>query len=334
MPGKFSVSRFTIFISKYSIFVILAGAFLISTLLNRNFFSIANLSNILKQNSVVAILAFGETMLIIAGLIDLSNGAVLALAGVLSVAVYKATGSLLLASAVGLGIGVISNIISGTLVSFFKTPPFIATLAVMTMARGFALLYTAGQSIYQIGNFVVLGQGMLFFIPIPVIFMALILIVTWYILNNTRIGRSLYAIGGNEEAEVASGIQVSQLKFSIYIINGVFVGLAGVIFMSRNNAGLPAAAQGYEFEALTAAVIGGTSFSGGIGTAMGTLAGAFIVGILNNIMNLLGINSYIQQIVKGIIIALAVIMDIRAKNNRFKPKELAEEVERKRVIKQ
>lgn len=330
MPRNSIITRSAAFVSRYSIFVILVGAFLISTLLNRNFVSPANLSNILKQNSVVAILAFGETMLIIAGLIDLANGAVLALAGVLSVAVYKATGSLLIASAVGLGVGVLCNTVSGVLASFFKTPPFIATLAVMTMARGLALLYTAGQSIYQIGDYVVLGQGSLFFIPLPIIFMALILVLTWYILNNTRLGRSLYAIGGNEEAANASGIQVSRTKFVVYIINGIFVGLAGVIFMSRNNAGLPAAAQGYEFEALTAAVIGGTSFSGGIGTAMGTLAGAFIVGILNNIMNLIGVNSYIQQIVKGIIIALAVIMDIRAKNNRSKPRELAEAAERKR----
>jgi inositol transport system permease protein len=321
----FSWSRFTSFISKYSIFVILVVTFLISALLNRNFLSLANLSNILKQNSVIAILAFGETMLIIAGLIDLANGAVLALSGVLAVSVYKATGSLVLASSVGLGIGVLCNLVSGTLASVFKTPPFIATLAVMTMARGFVLLYTAGQSIYQIGDFVVLGQGSLLYIPLPIIFMVLILLVTWYILNNTRIGRSLYAIGGNEEAANASGIQVSRSKFTVYVINGIFVGLAGIIFMSRNNAGLPAAAQGYEFEALTAAVIGGTSFSGGIGTAMGTLAGAFIVGILNNIMNLLGVNSYVQQIIKGIIIALAVIMDIRAKNNRSKPRKLIAE---------
>ena len=322
---KISMQRITAFLSKYSIFVILVGAFLISTLLNRNFLSAANLTNILKQNSVVAILAFGETMLIISGCIDLSNGAVLALAGCLSVAVFKASGSMLLACAVGLTVGILCNMVSGSLVSFFRTPPFIATLAVMTMARGLALLYTSGQSIYQIGNFVVLGQGQLIGIPIPIIFMVLILVLTWYILNNTRLGRSLYAIGGNEEAANASGILVPRSKFYAYLINGVFVGLAGIIFMSRNNAGLPAGAQGYEFEALTAAVIGGTSFSGGIGSAMGTLAGAFIVGILNNIMNLLGVNSYIQQIVKGIIIALAVIMDIRAKNTRSRQKELVME---------
>ena len=331
MAGKITVSNITATINKYSIFVILGVVFIISTLLNPNFLSVANLINVLRQNSVVAILAFGQTMLIISGLIDLSNGAVLALSGVLSVSIYKETGSMLLACSVGLSVGILCNMVSGVLASFFKTPPFIATLAVMTMARGLALLYTQGQSIYQIGNYVILGQGSLFGIPIPILIMAFIMFVTWYILNNTRLGRSLYAIGGNEEAANASGIQVSRTKFTIYLINGVFVGLAGIIFMSRNNAGLPAAAVGFEFEALTAAVIGGTSFSGGIGTAMGTLAGAFIVGILNNIMNLIGVNSYIQQIVRGIIIALAVIMDIRAKNNRSKPKELAVETDRKRI---
>jgi inositol transport system permease protein len=319
--------KISAFMSKYSIFVILVVAFVLSSLLNRNFLSPANLSNILKQNSVIAILAFGETMLIVAGLIDLSNGAVLALAGCLSIAVYKTTGSLALAFSIGILVGIGCNLISGALVSAYKTPPFIATLAVMTMARGAVLLFTAGQSIYQIGDFVKFGQGSLFFIPLPIIFMALIMVLTWYILNNTAFGRSLYAIGGNEEAANASGIQVSKTKFYCYVINGCLVGLAGVVFMSRNNAGLPAAAQGYEFEALTAAVIGGTSFSGGIGTAMGTLAGAFIVGILNNIMNLLGVNSYIQQIVKGVIIALAVIMDIRAKNRRSRPQDLAAAIE-------
>ncbi|GHU48683.1 ribose ABC transporter permease [Spirochaetia bacterium] len=319
----FSWSRVASSLSKNSIFVILIGAFLISTVLNENFLSLTNLTNILKQNSVVTILAFGETLLIIAGLIDLSSGAVLALSGVLSIALYKATGSLPLAFFAGLGIGLLCNVVSGLLVSVYRTPPFIATLAVMTMARGTVLLYTQGQSIYQIGDYVVFGQGVLFQIPITILFMVLMLLLTWYILNHSRFGRSLYAIGGNEEAANASGIPVPKAKFVCYLINGCLVGLAGVLFMSRNNAGLPSGAMSYEFEALTAAVIGGTSFSGGMGTAMGTLAGAFIVGILNNIMNLIGVNSYVQQIVKGIIIALAVIMDIQAKNKRIKPKKLA-----------
>ncbi|MDR1058352.1 MAG: ABC transporter permease [Treponema sp.] len=319
----FSLSRIASFASRYSIFVILLGVFVISALLNRNFLSVTNLTNILRQNSVVTILAFGETILIIAGLIDLASGAVLAMAGVFAIYVFKLTGSLLVAFLVGIFLGVVFNVISGLLVSVYKTPPFIATLAVTTIARGAVLLFTSGQNIYQIGEFVEFGQGSLFFIPIPIIFMVLMMILTWYILNNTRFGRSLYAIGGNEEAANASGIKVARTKFYCYVINGVLVGLGGILFMSRVNAGLPNAAGGYEFDALTAAIIGGTSFSGGIGTAMGTLAGAFIVGILNNIMNLLGVNSYMQQIIRGAIIALAVIMDIQAKNKRSKPKELA-----------
>jgi inositol transport system permease protein len=320
------VSWISILLGKSSILVILVVVFIISSFLNKNFLSAANLINVLRQNSVVTILAFGETLLIIAGLIDLSSGAVLAVSGVMSIFVYKATGNLLLAFMIGLSVGVLFNALSGVLVSVYKTPPFIATLAVTTIARGSVLLFTRGQDMYQIGDFVIFGQGSFFFIPVPIIFMALMLILTWYILNHTRFGRSLYAIGGNEEAANASGIKLNQTKFVCYIINGLLVGLAGMLFMSRVNAGIPNAAAGYEFEALTAAIIGGTSFSGGIGTALGTLAGAFIVGILNNIMNLLGINSYLQQIIKGSIIALAVIMDIRAKNRRSKPKELVSQL--------
>jgi inositol transport system permease protein len=325
MAGSKNLSKAQIsnFMGKYSILVILVVFFIFSSFLNRNFLSVANLTNVLRQNSVVCILAFGETMLIISGLIDLSSGAVLAFSGVMAIAVYKATGNMVMAFSTGITMGVLFNILSGILVSIYKTPPFIATLAVTTIARGSVLLFTHGQDIYQIGDFQVFGQGSFGIIPYPVIFMVLMLIATWYLLNHTRFGRSLYAIGGNEEAANASGIKVSPTKFFCYLINGVLVGLAGVVFMSRVNAGIPNAASGYEMEALTAAIIGGTSFSGGVGTAIGTLAGAFIVGILNNIMNLLGVNSYLQQIIKGIIIAFAVIMDIQTKNRRSKPKEVA-----------
>lgn len=316
-----------VFLGKYSIYVIMVVLFFGSALLNENFLSVANLTNIFRQISVTTILAFGETMLVIAGMIDLSSGAVLALSGVLSIAVFKSTESLLLAFVVGIGIGVLLNMFSGILVAFFKTPPFIATLAITMVARGAALLFTKGQNIYQIGRYIIFGQGSWLGIPIPIIFMVLVFLCTWYIMKNMRLGRSLYAIGGNEEAAVASGIRVINIKFVIYLINGVFVGLAGILLMSRVNAGLPNAAAGYEFEALTATIIGGTSFSGGIGTASGTIAGAFIVGFLNNIMNLLGVNSYVQQIIKGVIIALAVVFDIAAKNKRMRPKEIASVLE-------
>ncbi len=306
------------FRKKYNIYLVLIVLFLICSVINPNFLSITNLSNISRQLAVTTILAFGATILIIGGMLDLSAGSVLALSGVLSVSCYKSTESLLLSFLVGVAVGIFCNLINAVMVASFHTPPFIATLAMLTMARGAALLYTKGQNILQLGNYVVFGQGSIFGIPTPIIFLVLILIITWYTLRHTRFGRSMYAIGGNEETAIASGISVKKMKYIAYAINGAFVGLSGVLFMSRVNAGLPNGAVNYEFQALTAAIIGGTSFSGGIGTASGTLAGAFIVGFLDNIMNLAGVDSYVQQIVRGAIIALAVIYDIGIKNH-WKP---------------
>lgn len=303
---------------KYSIFMVLFVLFFICSIINENFLTPNNLTNISRQLAVTTILAFGQTMLIISGMLDLSQGSVLALSGVFAVSAYKSTGSLVIAVLVGIVTGVVCNIVNAVMVSTFKAPPFIATLAMLTMARGVALLFTKGQNILQLGDFIVFGQGSAGIIPIPIIFLVIIAIFTWYILKHTRFGRSLYAVGGNEEASIASGINVHRVKYTAFIINGIFVGLAGVLFMSRVNAGLPNGAVGYEFTALTAAIIGGTSFSGGVGTAAGTLAGAFIVGFLDNIMNLASVDSYMQQIVRGAIIALAVIYDIRSKNRRTK----------------
>lgn len=302
----------------YSIYMVLLALFIVCSMANPNFLSVNNLINISRQLAVTTILAFGQTMLIICGMLDLSQGSVLALSGVFAVSAYKATGSLVIAILVGIITGVVCNLINVVMISTFKAPPFIATLAMLTMARGVALLYTKGQNILQLGKFTELGQGSIGVIPIPIIFLAIIAVLTWYILKHTRFGRSLYAVGGNEEASVASGINVHKVKYTAFIINGIFVGLAGVIFMSRVNAGLPNGAINFEFTALTAAIIGGTSFSGGIGTAGGTLAGAFIVGFLDNIMNLTNVDSYLQQIIRGAIIALAVIYDIRSKNRRTK----------------
>ncbi len=307
--------------SKYSIYIVLVAMFVVCSVISPVFLSTKNITNISRQISITTIIAFGETLLIICGLIDLSAGSVLALSGVLSVAAYKMTGSMQIAVLVGITVGVFCNAINGMLVTKFKTPPFIATLAMQTAARGAALLYTNGQNIYQIGEYKALGQNSIGIIPIPVIFMIGTTMITWYILNHTKFGRHLYAVGGSEEAARASGVNNNRTKMTAYLINGLFVGIAGVLFMSRVNAGLPNGGIGAEFEAMTSAIIGGTSFSGGIGTAMGTLAGAFIMGFVNNIMNLVGVQSYMQQIVKGIIIALAVVYDIRSKNKRDKKKQ-------------
>jgi inositol transport system permease protein len=306
------------FTKNYSIYFVLLALLVLSSVINPNFFSGENMSNVSRQISVTTILAFGETILIICGLLDLSSGSVLALAGLLSVASYQQTGSMPLAFAVAIGVAVICNLISALMVTRFSAPSFIATLAMAGMARGAALLFSNGQNIYQIGNYTEAGQGSIGFLPIPVLFLILLFILTWYILKQTRFGRALYAIGGNQEAAKASGIKVDTTKIGAFVVNGFLVGIAGVLFMSRVNAGLPNGAINYEFTALTSSIIGGTSFSGGIGTAGGTVVGAFIVGFLNNIMNLVNVNSYMQQIARGAIIALAVIYDIWTKNRRTK----------------
>ncbi len=309
----------------YSIYFILVIMVIFCSFLSPSFLSSNNLTNVARQLAVGTIIAYGEMLLIISGMIDLSAGSVLALSGVLSVSFYQNTGSLFGAFLVAILVSVLCNFINAIMITNFKTPPFIATLAMQTIARGVALLYTKGQNILQLKGYTVFGQGSVGPIPMPIIFLVVITILIWYILRNTIFGRSLYAIGGNEEATIASGINVSLMKYKAFIINGVLVGIAGVLFMSRVNAGLPNGAIGYEMEGLTAAIVGGTSFTGGVGTAMGTLAGAFIIGCLNNIMNLTGVDSYVQQITKGIIIALAVIYDIRSKSKKTRKVILVED---------
>lgn len=314
---------------KFSIFFVLLVLIIVSSVMNPNFLSHRNITNIAVQLAVATILAYGEMVLIVSGLLDLSSGAVLALSGVLSVSAYKATDSMAVAFAVSIGVAVIFNMINALFVANFALPAFIVTLATQMAARGLALLYTSGQNILQIGKYAVVGQGKIGPVPIPVIFTVLATIIISYIMNQTRLGRSFYAIGGNEEASIASGINVVKSKYMAFLINGVLVGIAGVLFMARVNAGLPNGAVGYEMEGLTAAIVGGTSFSGGVGTTSGSLIGSFIIGCLNNIMNLQGVDSYIQQVVKGIIIVAAVLYDINFKNKKS-PKVILQKKDEKK----
>jgi inositol transport system permease protein len=304
--------------SRYSIFIILAVVFIAASFLSPNFLSPFNLLNVVRQVAVITILAYGAMTLIVGGMIDLSAGAVMAFAGVSSVLVYKQTNSLIVAVLVGIAVGVICNLINAFLVATLKTPAFIVTLGMMLMARGAVLELTQGQNVLQLGDFIIIGQGNYGWVPISALILIAVTIIIWYFMNQTRYGRSVYAVGGNEEAARAAGIAVERVKYQAFLVNGVLVGIAGVIFMSRVNAGLPNAGVGYELQAITAPIIGGTSFSGGVGTVMGTLAGALIVGLLGNIMNLVGIGSYIQQIVMGLIIVIAVAYDVFSKRGKAK----------------
>ncbi|MDO4475203.1 MAG: ABC transporter permease [Lachnospiraceae bacterium] len=314
---------------KYSIFIILVVMIIFCSFMNQNFLKPQNLINVARQLSVSIIIAYGEMLLVISGLIDLSVGSVLALAGVLSIASFQNTGSLAVGFIVAILVGVACNLVNAFLVTNVNVPPFIATLAMQMSARGIALYFTNGQNLLQLKEYTIFGQGNVGPVPNPVIFMLVITVIIWYVTNHTRYGRSLYAIGGNEAAAVASGIDVKRSKYITFIINGILAGIAGVLFMSRVNAGLPNGAVGYEMEGLTATIVGGTSFSGGVGTTLGTLVGAFIIGFLNNIMNLTGVDSYIQQIVKGGIIAVAVGYDIMSKNKKTRKVIIVDEKEKK-----
>ncbi|MDR0286040.1 MAG: ABC transporter permease [Propionibacteriaceae bacterium] len=311
---KLDVKRLNL--NRFSIFLILLAMFVIATLLSPNFLSQTNLINILQQVAVTVFLTYGAMMLIVGGMLDLSAGSVLALSGVFAVVTYKATNNMVLAVGVAILLGVACNLVNALMVANFDAPPFIATLAMSMAARGAVLLYTKGQNVLQLGRFKFLGQGTIGPIPVPVVFMFFITAIIGYVMTQTKLGRSLYAIGGNQLAARASGINVTATKYKAYAINGVLVGFAGAVFMSRVNAGLPNGAVGYEMEGLTAAIVGGTSFTGGIGTTLGALAGALIIGLLNNIMNLTGVDSYVQQIAKGLIIAVAVIWDIHSRKGR------------------
>lgn len=318
------------FMESYSLVLILAVFMAVCSVANDTFLTQTNMLNVFRQQSIVIILALGEMLLIIGGMLDLSAGSVLALSGVLSVMTFKSTDAYFTANpmagsmaicffltiVVGIGVAVACNIINGVMVTYYKTPPFIATLAMQAVARGAVLYICNGTNIYRIGDLTIIGQGSMLGIPNPVYILLAVVLVMVFVMRNTVFGRSVYAVGGNEEAANASGISVNSVKMRAYIVNGILVGIAGIIFMSRVNGGVPNGGIGYEFDALTATIIGGTSFSGGSGTVFGTVIGAFLVGFLNNIMNLVSINSYVQQMVRGFIIAVAVIWDIYSKRQK------------------
>ena len=275
------------YLQKFSIYIVLVVLFIACSLISPYFLQSSNLINVARQLCVGILIAYGEMLLIISGFLDLSVGSVLALAGVLSVSAYKSTHSFIVAILVALVVAVGCNLINALFVANFNVPAFIATLGMQQAARGLALYYTGGQNILQLGDFVKIGQGTVGMIPVPVIIVICITIVIWYVVNNTRYGRGLYAIGGSRSAAEASGINSKKSIYKSYLINGLLVGVAGMIFMARNNAGLPNGAVGYEMTGLTADIVGGTSFTGGIGTVSGTIAGAIIIGFLVYVMDLL-----------------------------------------------
>ena len=305
------------FYSKYGMFVILAVMIIISTAISDIFLTRTNISNVLRNMAVCSLAAFGVTYLLILGMIDLSSGSVMALAGCTCCIIIRETGSLVLGFSGGVLVGGTSGVFNGSIVAYLKIPAFIITLATMEMARGAALLITDGYPVSGMGDtFKIFGQGYVDgwnIVPTPIVVMFIFLLVSSVMLNRTKLGRYVFAVGGNENAARASGVNIKRTIISAFLINGLMVGLAGIMLMSRINSGQPSGAAGYEFDAITAAVVGGTSLMGGTGTMTGTFIGGLIVGVLNNMLNLQQVSSFWQMVVKGAIIALAVIVDFKTK---------------------
>ncbi|MCI0521946.1 MAG: ABC transporter permease [Chloroflexi bacterium] len=312
-----------LFFQKYAIVLILLAMVLLVSALSPAFLQPRNLLNVVRQISVIGLIGMGVTMAIISTGIDLSSGSVLALSAVIAASLAQRPDweaakypglvlPIIVPVLVGLGVGLVCGWINGFLVAKFKIPPFIATLGMMTVARGFALLYSDGRpisSLTEAYNFI--GQGELFGIPFPILILVVMAVVTQIMLNNTRFGRYIYAVGGNEQAARVSGLNIDRVKIGIYTFAGLLSGLAGIVLSSRISSGQPGLGQGYELDAIASAVIGGTSLAGGVGTVWGTMVGALIIGVLNNGLDLLNVSAYWQQIVKGSIIVIAIIIDER-----------------------
>jgi inositol transport system permease protein len=305
-------------VTRYAIILITFFMIIVCSFLKPTFLTVDNFLNVSRQVSIYALLAFAESILIISGNIDLAAGSTLCLSGILAIPVYQSTGNLALAVLTSIACGVFCNVLSGILVAYGSLPSFVATLAMQMAARGAVLVFTDGKTITQVGSgFRLLGQGYVGRIPIPVIIMFFCTLILYVLLDKTRTGRNFYALGGNSEAARASGINTKSQTVLAFLFAGIFIGLAGFVFTSRMNSGIPTAASGYEGQGIASAVIGGIGFSGGTGSAGGALIGAFVMGILSNILNLMGINSYVQQIINGSIIMLAVGLDIQARKRKL-----------------
>ena len=289
---------------------------LVVSFLSPNFFTADNLMNILRQTSVNAIIAVGMTLVILTAGIDLSVGSILALTGAFAAAMVGADLPVIIAIPAALLAGAALGGVSGAIIAKGKVQAFIATLVTMTALRGFTMVFTDGRPISTgfsetSDAFAVLGTGYWLGIPVPIWIMALVFALAWYLLNHTRLGRYIYALGGNESATRLSGINVARVKLAVYGLCGMLSALAGLIVTSRLSSAQPTAGMGYELDAIAAVVLGGTSLMGGKGRIMGTLIGALIIGFLNNALNLLDVSSYYQMIAKAAVILLAVMVDTK-----------------------
>lgn len=303
-------------IGQYGIAIAFVLICLLLAFLHPSFLTLSNLRVILTQVSINALLAFGVTFVIITGGIDLSLGSVLAVAGI-SAAIFAHPDSypLIVPVVAGLGTGLFFGAFNGLIVTKSKVPPFIVTLGTMTIARGLALIFSKGRPVSNLSEtFNFIGGGTVWGIPFPIVILVIAFILCAVLLGKTTWGRYMYAVGGNELAARASGINVGKIKMMVYTICGGLAGIAGILLTSRITTGQPNAGTGFELDAIAAAIIGGTSTSGGTGTMAGTLLGALLIGVISNGLDLMNVSSYYQLVIKGFIIVGAVVLDSANKN--------------------
>lgn len=306
------------FLRRYSVFLILIGIAAIFAFGSEKFLTTSNLLNIALQTSIVAIVAIGMTFTILTAGIDLSVGSVMALSGALAAGLFVRQG-------LGTGVSILLAIAAGGLVGFVngllivkgKMPPFVATLAMLAVARGLTLVYTDGRPIAGIDeSFIFLGNGEVLGLPMPVVLLIVALVLAFVVLRFTRFGMYVYATGGNEEISRLAGIKTDWVTLGVYVISGMTAALGGVLLVARLWSAQPNAAAGWELDAIAAPVLGGVSLFGGVGSVTGTVVGAFILGILSNGLNLMGVQSFYQQVIKGVVLILAIMLDLFTKKRR------------------
>lgn len=313
------------FLRKYLIVFIFLGMCVLLAIFspNNSFLKPQNLINVVRQISVIGLLAVGVMLCIIALGIDLSLGSVLGFSAVVTASLVQQIGwkealypgftaPAFIAVLAGLTIGGLAGVVNGSLIAAFQIPPFIATLGMMTIARGLAYIYSNGRPVSTLNDdFLFIGGGDILGVPVPIIVFGIVIVLAHIMLNFTRFGRHVYAIGGNETAARVSGVNLGRTKVLIYTFSGLMAGLGGAVLTARVQSATPALGMGYELDAIASAIIGGTSFAGGIGTVWGTVVGALIIGVMNNGLDLLNVSPFYQQVVKGLIIIVAIIIDER-----------------------
>ena len=305
-------------VRRLSVLGILLLICLVFALGSSEFLTASNLLNVALQTSIIAIVAIGMTFVILTAGIDLSVGSLMALCGAVAAGIAVRQGmDTYLSISTDLGVGLILGAFNGLMIVRGGIPPFVATLSMLAIARGLTLVYTQGRPIAGLDErFIYWGTGQVWGIPIPVIIMIVIAVIAHIITRYTPFGLHVYSTGGNEETTRLAGISPDRIKIAVYMISGFLAALGGILLTARLWSAQPNAAAGWELDAIAAPVLGGTSLFGGVGSIGGTVIGAFIIGVLSNGLNLMGVPSYYQQVIKGLVLILAVTVDLINKRRR------------------